>query len=103
MTFDRDRFAEEVGSSFTLKAADGQTLDLELVAVSELKERPYQVSFSAVFLTPASSAVDQGLYDLTHERMGEMEIFLVPIGMIEDRMKLEAVFNFVRQEQDGRD
>ena len=95
MNFDRDRFAEELGSSFALKIADSESVDLELVEVSELKERPHQVSFAILFLTPNSSLVDQGLYELNHERLGEMQIFLVPIGMDGERMKLEAVFNFL--------
>ena len=99
MNFERDRFAGEVGSSFVLKLADSQEVDLELVEVSELKERPHQVSYSLVFLTPKSSPVDQGLYDLRHERLGEMQIFLVPIGMDDDRMKLESVFNLLREDQ----
>ena len=98
MTFERDLFAQEVGSCFVLKGADEQTVDLELADVSELKERPHQSSFALVFLTPKSSAVEQGLHDLQHERLGEMQIFLVPIGMIDERMKLEAVFNFLRED-----
>jgi hypothetical protein len=99
MTFDRDRFAEEVGSSFTLKGADGESVGLELAEVSELKERPHQVSFSMVFLTPKSYVIEQGLQDLQHERLGEMQIFLVPIGVSNERMQLEAIFNFVREDR----
>ena len=99
MTFDRDRFAEELGSSFTAKDADGRTVDLELVEVTELRERPHQVSFAIVFLTPKSAAVGQGLYDLQHENLGEMQLFLVPVGIKEERMQLEAVFNFVRDDR----
>jgi hypothetical protein len=94
MNFDRDKFAEELGSSFTLQV-DNHGVDVELVEVSELKERPHQVSFSIVFLMRQSSAIDQGLYDLSHERLGEMQIFLVPIGMDGERLQLEAVFNFL--------
>jgi hypothetical protein len=98
MTFDRDRFAEELGSSFALKVADSPTLDLELVEVSELKERPHQMSFAIAFLAPKSAVVGQGLYDLQHERLGEMQVFLVPIGITDERMQLEAVFNFLRED-----
>ena len=98
MNFDRDLFAQEVGSCFVLKGADEQTVDLELAEVSELKERPHQVSFALVFLTPNSLAVEQGLYDLQHERLGDMQIFLVPIGVVDERLKLEAVFNFLRED-----
>lgn len=98
MNFDRDLFAKEVGSCFVLKGSEEQTVDLELAEVSELKERPHQASFALVFLTPKSSVVEQGLYDLQHERLGDMQVFLVPIGLTEERMQLEAVFNFLRED-----
>jgi hypothetical protein len=99
MQFDRDRFAEVLGTSFVLKAADGKTVMIELVEVSEVKERPHQLSFAIVFLTPESSIVDQGLYDLDHETLGPMQLFLVPIGITDGRMMLESVFNFLREDQ----
>ena len=98
MQFDRDRFAEVLGSSFVAKGAEGGTLALELTEVSELRERPRQISFSLVFLTPESAAIEQGLYDLEHEALEPMAIFLVPIGMEENRMKVEAVFNSLRED-----
>jgi hypothetical protein len=98
MQFDRDRFASALGSSFVIKGAEGGTLDIELVEVSELRERPRQISFSILFLTPESAGVEQGLYDLDHEVLGPMALFLVPVGMEGNRMRLEAVFNTVRDD-----
>lgn len=97
MQFDRDKFAEVLGTSFVLKAADGKAMTIELVEVSEAKERPHQLSFAIVFLTPEASIVEQGLYDLEHETLGAMQLFLVPIGMSDGRMRLESVFNMLRE------
>ena len=98
MNFERDRFAEHIESRFEVTGSEAPAIELELVEVSELRERPHQLSFSLVFLGPKSSVVDQGLYDLRHESLGDMQLFLVPIGITEDRIRLEAVFNFLRED-----
>lgn len=96
--FDRDAFASVIGSPFKLDSGDGRTVDLELIEVTELKQRPYQESFAAVFLLPEPHRAEQGLYTLAHESLGEMELFLVPIGLDGQSLKLEAVFNFLRED-----
>ena len=95
VAFDRDSFASVIGSSFKLASGDGTTVDLELIEVTELKQRPSQESFAAVFLLPEPYRAEQGLYTLVHETLGELELFLVPIGLDGQRLKLEAVFNFL--------
>ena len=98
MSSERDRFEKVLRSNFSLKGADGATTDLELAEVSALRERPHQTSFSLVFLTQPSVTAEQGLYDLHHETLGEVQVFLVPIGIVDERMKLEAVFNSLRED-----
>jgi hypothetical protein len=98
MQFDRDKFARAVGSTFILKDTEGQSVGIELAEVSEARERPHQLSFSITFLAPESMAVEQGLYDVEHEGLGTMQLFLVPVGMKEGRMELESVFNFLKEE-----
>ena len=97
MDFDRDRFAEQIKTRFEITRSEAPAIELELVEVSELRERPHQLSFSLVFLAPKSSVVEQGLYDLQHESLGDMQLFLVPIGITDERMMLESVFNFLRE------
>jgi len=36
----------------------------------------------------------QGIYGLSHERMGDFDLFLVPISREELGFRYEAVFNF---------
>lgn len=97
-TFDRDSFADVKGSVFTLKAEDTTAVGLELSEVSELKETAAYQHFAIVFLVPPEYRVEQGLYDLSHPTLGEMQLFLVPVGVQEGRLQLEAVFNLLRQE-----
>ncbi len=93
--FDRDAFAEAIDTVFTLTAQSGQ-VDLKLAEVSELRETPRHRAFSLVFVVPAGYFVDQGLYDLQNERLGAMQLFLVPIGTRENCQELESVFNFLK-------
>jgi hypothetical protein len=37
--------------------------------------------------------VPQGIYKLENEKLGALEIFLVPIGPDEKGMRYEAIFN----------
>ena len=96
-TFKRDAFAEVVGSNFRIPAAEGQVLDLELVEVSESKRSQFQESFHITFLLQKGYSAPQGLYDMSHEKLGPMQLLLVPIGMKDDRLELEAVFNLLLQ------
>ena len=93
--FSRDRFVGAVGSKFKLTADSGQTVDLELIEVSELRERPSGQSFSIFFAPPEGYTVLQGMFPLAHEELGTMDIFLVPVGD-EKGVRLEALFNFLR-------
>ena len=97
--FNRDRFAEALGTTFTLITAEDKAVEIELVEVSDLRERPHQVSFSILFRLPENIAAEQGMYDLRHAELGEMQLFLVPIEPIDNRMGLEAVFNILRTEE----
>ena len=97
MQFDRDTFAKELGSAFVVKTAEGSSVKVELIEVSDVKERPHQVSFSMLFRVPENYAVDQGLYDIEHENLGAMQLFLVPIVPPADGKVLEAVINQLRE------
>lgn len=50
--------------------------------------------FAIVFRSAGSSVLPQQIYSLENEAMGEMKLFLVPVGMgQEDSVLYEAVFN----------
>src|SRR5687768_14520216 len=100
MQFDRDQFAGVTGTSFVLKAAE-RTVNINLVEVTALKERPGLRSFSILFRVPKGFVVEQGLYDLEHESLGALQLFLVPVAETPEGIELEAVFNFVREDESG--
>ena len=94
-----DDFAGRVGDRFALSVPDGSSLAVELVEVTESAELggvgpdgQVRHQFSLVFRGPPEPAMAQSIYQLDHEDLGELELFLVPIGPDADGMRYEAIF-----------
>ena len=77
-----DSFTPHKGSTFHLQVADGESLDLELVEIGAMGAKPKEgrQAFSCVFRGPESALLPQQIYPLSHAELGEMELFLVPLG-----------------------
>ena len=92
---DRNTFAAAIGTEFKLTAAENRSVTVELSEVADLVEKSGTRSFSAIFTVPENYKVEQGIYDLSHESMGTLQLFLVPIGTTKGPHQLQAVFNLV--------
>jgi hypothetical protein len=57
------------------------------------RQQAKRTPFSLVFRCGKETPLPQGTYTVEHERMGTLEIFLVPIGPDEGGLCYEAVFN----------
>jgi hypothetical protein len=91
-----ERFSEHVNSKFYLYHNQGpDPVEMELIKVSDLGSTPRQTQFSCVFLARHPAPVFQSVFRVEHEQLGTMEIFLVPIGMSDEGVQLEAIFNRV--------
>jgi Domain of unknown function (DUF6916) len=91
-------FAPHIDSAFRLRLATGEELELRLVEVAANPHLPpapeRRHGFSVIFRSALPGHVPQGIYHLEHERMGSLELFLVPIGPRGGTgMCYEAVFN----------
>lgn len=95
-----ETFAECRARRFRLEAGEGaEPVALELADVSPMGGKPAKGSnrrpFSVVFRAPEGQegVLPQQIYRLDNEELGELELFLVPLGPDEDgRMEYEAVF-----------
>ena len=87
------QFLENLNSSFRLLLEDGGSQELQLIEVSELKKMSRQEMFSVVFRAQSNEVLAQKTHRLDHDRLGDFEIFLVPIGRDEQGVSYEAVFN----------
>jgi hypothetical protein len=85
---------------FQLHLESAETLAAELLQVTgpgsapqpgqePVKRRP----FSLIFRCGPNTHLRQQIYRLTHEQLGPLDIFLVPIGPDQQGMCYEAVFN----------
>ena len=90
-------FQPHLHTIFRILLKPDQYLDLTLVEVNELSSqaRPNErCPFSLIFLSPGiRDYLSQRIYILEHEKLEQLDIFLVPIGPDEKGMRYEAVFN----------
>ena len=90
-------FSAHVNSAFKVVEAPEPELHLELTEVRALGHQPRAPRpdpFALTFTGPPDRALRQQTYRLAHPVLGELEIFLVPIGPdAEGRLTYEAVFN----------
>jgi hypothetical protein len=88
-------FEEHLGSRFRLPLEEGNALEMELARVARLEAHPgpRKEPFSVFFRGPRVPVLPQRIYRLEHDRMGVLEIFLVPVGPDGEGMLYEAVFN----------
>jgi hypothetical protein len=94
-----DDFAPHVGDRFDVAVPDGEPVVLELVDATQSSAAggrgpsgEERRQFSLVFRGPAGPGLAQGTRELRHHRLGELALFLVPIGPDAEGMRYEAAF-----------
>jgi hypothetical protein len=85
--------AEYVGEQFDVLDDPEKVFCLTLTHIVEHAKTERQETFSIFFHGPLDSYMLQGMHKLKHNHLGELGIFLVPIGQDQDGFKYEAVFN----------
>jgi hypothetical protein len=89
-------FSGRVGETFRLRLPSGEAQDLTLLEVHTHRYAPpgqTRRGFSITFRSALPGHVPQGIYAVSHDQMGTMELFLVPVGPRDGGMCYEAVFN----------
>lgn len=87
------------GAAFGADMPAAPGVGLELVEVCPLRPPPPRRGrpaarhpFSLTFRARTPAYVPQGTYPITHDRLGRLDVFLVPVGRDDDGLLLEAVF-----------
>jgi hypothetical protein len=84
-----DDFRPLQGDRFKIAPDGAEPFEVELVDVTEIPREPGgRAPFSLVFQGGPNPPVEQRIYRVEHDELGELDIFLVPIAV--DRY--EAVF-----------
>ena len=89
-------FAQHLGEIFTIRRGALDTVDIELVEVSDFLHKdihPVSESFSIVFRGSKYQPLEQGTYEVEHSAIGTFFLFIVPIYHEEGSLNYEAVFN----------
>ncbi|HMG35195.1 MAG TPA: hypothetical protein VKM94_14745 [Blastocatellia bacterium] len=91
-------FMEYVNTTFRIMDEVASGTALKLTDVVDIGESHGQVQFSLRFLGPLDRLLLQSTYRIDHDKLGELSLFLVPIGRDESGFQYEAFFNrFVKK------
>jgi hypothetical protein len=89
-----DDFLGCLNQPFTLDL-NGSTYPLELISVDRLVDSATvgeRVAFSIVFRGDSEINLEQQIYRISQDTLGDMDLFIVPIGPDDKGMRYEAVF-----------
>jgi hypothetical protein len=84
------RMRDASGSSFAFFTDAGEHVDLTLHDVHVRAAPPGYEQYAAYFHGPASQALSQGTYTVTHATLGTFPLFVVPVARNGDAMHYEA-------------
>jgi Domain of unknown function (DUF6916) len=86
-------FEPYVNQTFIIHSEELGDQEVEMVELTE-KNYPGQESFSMLFKGPKEPIIQQMTYEITHEKMGKVRLFVVPINYHkQDGMYYQSVIN----------
>lgn len=92
-----DQFLPHLGETFAVYVGEGEpAMPIKLVEASELPPHHKSLradAFQLKFTGPGPAYLQQMIHRLSHPVLGELEIFLVPIGTHGDGFIYQAIFN----------
>ncbi|NIM16503.1 MAG: hypothetical protein GTO45_31205 [Candidatus Aminicenantes bacterium] len=89
----KSSFEPHLNDKFVVQTDTVGNVEVELVEVAE-HNRENLECFSLLFKAPKDRFFDQKLYKVKHPKMGEVDLFLVPVvHEKQDALYYEAVFN----------
>jgi len=91
----RDTFTPLVDSTFAVGDPGATALGLRLAATGTAGSGlpGSREPFSLLFQGPLKPLLPQGIHRLLHPELGEIAIFLVPVGPLGQVMQYEAIFS----------
>jgi len=91
--FTVEMFLEHVNTRFRMTLPDSSDVELEMVSVKDLGSSVRHAQFSVMFLGPETAPLQQQTYSLEHDKLGKLELFLVPVGKDSNGVSYEAIFS----------
>ena len=92
----REDFAKCLHQTFRIEVEGREPVETELVEVRGLvkpdDDPDRREPFSLIFEGPMEEALEQSIFRVANETLGELDLFIVTIGPGTDRMRHEVVF-----------
>ena len=95
MTYRSADFQACLNQAFVLEAGEIRD-ELELIEVDvrgNAQASGERETFSIIFLSRNPDPLPQQIYHLTNSQLGELDLFIVPIGKNDEGVSYEAVFS----------
>jgi hypothetical protein len=86
-------FSSAVNSRFDVRQGDGTAVEFTLVECNGVLSNERQECYSLMFRGPADQPPVQSIYVLENDKLGTMELFLVPVKKDDHGLYFEAVMN----------
>ena len=94
-------FRKHEGTKFRVLVEAPTPFELELTQVLSYNPQPNEQQnmerFSLRFAGPGDVMLRQGTYPFAHPELGELQLFIVPIGRNEHSFKYEVIFNYFKE------
>jgi hypothetical protein len=86
-------FEPHLNTKFWLRGGDAQPQAIDLIQLADGHSTPKQEQFSLLFRGDRNYVFPQQIFPLKHDAIGELDLFLVPVGRDETGTFYQAVFN----------
>jgi hypothetical protein len=95
MDLTRDVFSDKVGQVWAIDEPGAPAIELTLTEVESFRNwaKLAREPFGLIFTTRGDFVLPQRTYTLRHAELGQMPIFIVPVGRQGDVTSYQAVFN----------
>ncbi|MFL6335778.1 MAG: DUF6916 family protein [Pyrinomonadaceae bacterium] len=95
-------FRRHLGTKFGVRVETPRPLELELDEVKSYNPKGSEAGgmerFSLHFYGPGDIMLQQNTFTLDHPEMGELILFMVPVGRDDRGFRYEVVFNYYKDE-----
>ncbi|ACK66018.1 conserved hypothetical protein [Rippkaea orientalis PCC 8801] len=97
---EKSLFDNYLEDEFYIKMSESESIQFKLVEVESLQTNQRRKPsnkirsqpFSLIFVGPLTPIFNQSIYQLSHPQLGEIEIFLVPLGESDTGIEYQAIF-----------
>lgn len=95
----KESFDAHMNDKFEIHTESAGVVEVELVEGTEENNENVEC-FSLIFKGPKDKEFEQGIHKIKHQKIGELNLFLVPIvSKKQDGIYYQAVFNRLREKK----